>query len=145
MESFQSKYTIYVELETGEKAYKPLSALPADDPDTYDTNSKENDLLPIEGCQWFKNLAKRDKPDLSCIASPKGEMKRIFTWTRLCKTPLQALYVLVNLHLERSIKKLSVISSYTVHLVTLLSILELPSLCQALPLKQAEFPTATPA
>ena len=81
------KYTIYVEWEIGEKTYKPLSALAADNPVTYDTKAKENNLLPIEGCQWFKNLAKRDKPDLSRISSPKREMKSTLGWTRLSKTP----------------------------------------------------------
>ena len=34
----------------------------------------------------FKNLAKNDKPDLSCIASPKGEMKSTFSWTNPFKS-----------------------------------------------------------
>ena len=38
------KYNVLVEWETGEKTYKPLSALAADDPVTYDTTAKENDL-----------------------------------------------------------------------------------------------------
>ena len=85
----------------------------------------------------------------------------------LSRVPLQALYVLVNLHLEssikssccvvphqalyvtlhiqNSIKKLSFVSPYTLHLMALLSILEQTSHCEALPLEQPELPTDTPA
>ena len=72
---------------SGEKTYKALSALAADDPVAHDTNAKEHDLLPIEGCQRFRNLAKREKHDLSSLASPKGEMKSQFSWTNLFKSP----------------------------------------------------------
>ena len=81
------KYNVLVEWETGEKTYKPLSALAADALATCDTNTIEHDLLPIEGCQRFKNLAKRDKHDLSSLASPKGEMESSFSWTNLFKSP----------------------------------------------------------
>ena len=46
-------------------------------------------------------LVERDKLDLSCPIPPKREMGSSFSWTSL-----QALYVLVNLHLESSTKKL---------------------------------------
>ena len=46
-----------------------------------------NGISHIEGCQWFKNLAKRDQPDLSCLASPKGEIKSTFSWTSPFKSP----------------------------------------------------------
>ena len=63
------------------------------------------------------------------------------TKSSCCVVPHQALHV--TLHLQTSIKKLSFESPYTLDLVTLLSILELPYLSQALPLKQAKFLTAT--
>ena len=55
------KFNVLVEWETGEKTYEPLSILAADDPVTCVTYAKENDLLHIEGCKRFRNLAKRDK------------------------------------------------------------------------------------
>ena len=144
----------------------PTSVLPADDPVTYTSYAKENDLLHIEGWKRFKNLAKRDNHDLPSIASPKGERKSSFSWTSLFKSPHQALYVLVNLHLESltklsccvvphealfvtlhlqsSIKKLSFVSPSTFLFVTLMFILELLSLCQDLLLKHTKFPTDTP-
>ena len=51
-------------------------------------------------------LVERDKLDLSSLIPPKGEMESSFSWTCPSRVPLQALYVLVNLHLERSTKKL---------------------------------------
>ena len=81
------KYNVLVEWETGEKTYKLPSALAADALVTYDTNAKEHDLLSIQGCQRLKNLSKRDKHDLSSLASPKGEMKSSFSWTNLFKSP----------------------------------------------------------
>ena len=39
------------------------------------------------GWERFKNLAKRAKHDLSFIASLKGEMKSLFSWTSLFKSP----------------------------------------------------------
>ena len=81
------KYNVIVELETGEKTYKLPSALAADALVTYDTNAKEHDLLSIQGCRRLVNLSKRDKHDLSSLASPKGEMKSSFSWTNLCKSP----------------------------------------------------------
>ena len=41
----------------------------------------------IDGWERFKNLAKRNKHNLSSIASPKGEMKSSFSWTSLFKSP----------------------------------------------------------
>ena len=126
----------------------------------------KDDLLHVDGWKRFSNFAKRDKHNLSSLASPKGEMKSSFSWTNLFKISHQALYVLVNLHLESSIKssccavphqalyvilhlqssikKLSFVSPSTFLFVTLLFILELLSLCQYLLLKQTEFLTATP-
>ena len=46
------KYTIYVEWETGEKTYKPLSALAADDPVTYDTNNRSFAYGTLLGVLW---------------------------------------------------------------------------------------------
>ena len=60
-----------------------------------------------------------------------------------CLVPQQALYV--TLHLQSQIKKLSFVTPCTFLLVTLLFILELPSLCQDLHLKQTEFLNATSA
>ena len=51
-------------------------------------------------------LVERDKLDFSSLIPPKGEMESSFSWTCPFKSPLQALYVLVNLHLESSTKKL---------------------------------------
>ena len=115
------------------------------------TNAKEHDLLPMEGCQRFKNLAKRDKHDLSSLASPKRKMKSSFSWTNVFKSPTsstlcfgeptlrklnqvklfcklshQTLYV--TQHLGSSIKKLSLVSPSTFLFMTLLLILELHSL-----------------
>ena len=55
------KYNILVDWETGEKTYEPLSILAADDPVTFGTYAKDNDLLHIDGWKRFRNLAKRDK------------------------------------------------------------------------------------
>ena len=61
--------------------------LVGDDPITCASYTKVNGISHIEGCQWFKNLAKRDKPDLSSIASPKGEMKSTFSKISLFMSP----------------------------------------------------------
>ena len=66
-------------------------------------------------------LVERDKLDLPSLVPPKGEMGSSFSWTCPFKSPLQAIYVLVNLHLESS------------------------NICQNLLLEQTEFPSATPA
>ena len=42
--------------------------------------------------------------DLSSLASPKGEMTSSFSWTSPPRAQHQALYVLVTLHLQSSIK-----------------------------------------
>ena len=108
-------------------------------------------------------LVERDKLDLSSLVPPKGRWKVLSVGPIFSRVPHQALYVLVNLHLESStkvnccvipyqvlyvtshlessIKKLSFISPNTL----LLFILELHSLCQNLLLEQTEFPTSTPA
>ena len=81
------KYNVLVEWETGEKTYEPLSVLAAYNPGTYVTNAKENDLLHADGWKRFRNLAKRDKHNLSSLASPKGEMKSSFCWASLLNSP----------------------------------------------------------
>ena len=81
------KYNVHVEWETGEKTYEPLSVLAEDDPVTCASYAKGDSLSHIDGWERFKNLAKRDKHDLSCIASLKGEMKSPFSWTSLFKSP----------------------------------------------------------
>ena len=48
-----SKYNVLVQWETGEKTYKPLSVLAADDPVTCATYAKENDLLHTDGWKRF--------------------------------------------------------------------------------------------
>ena len=97
-----------------------------------------------------KTPVKRDKLDLSSLAPPKGRWKVLSVGPILSRVPLQALYVLVNLHFESStksncclipiqalyvtshlassIKKLSFISPN----ILLLFTLELHSLCQNL-------------
>ena len=106
-------------------------------------------------------LVKRKKLDLSSLAPPR-RWKVLSVGPIFSRVPHQALYVLVNLHLESSpklnccvipyqalhvtshlessIKKLSFISPNTI----LLFILELHSMCQNLLLEQTEFLTATP-
>ena len=154
------KYHVLVAWETEEKIYEPLSVLETAAPVTFVT---------YDGWKGYRNLAKRDKHDLSSLASPKGEMKSSFSWTSLFKsptsstlsygepalgklkqvkllcspTPHHALHV--TLHLQSSIKQLSSVSPSTFLFVTLLFILELLPLCQVLLLKQTEFPTDTPA
>ena len=51
-------------------------------------------------------LVERDKLDLSSLIPPKGRWKVLSVGHVLSRIPLQALYVLVNLHLESSTKKL---------------------------------------
>ena len=80
------KYNVLVEWETGEKPYEPLSVLAAYDPVTYVTYAKENCLLHVDGWKRFRNLAKKEKHNLSSLASPKGEMKSSFSWTSLFKS-----------------------------------------------------------
>ena len=65
------KYNVLDEWETGEKTYDPFSFLTADDPVTCTSYDKGNGLSHIDCWERFKNLRKRDKHDLSCIASPK--------------------------------------------------------------------------
>ena len=108
-------------------------------------------------------LLERDKPDLSSLVHQKGRWKVLSFGPIVSRVPLQALYVLMNLHLESStklnccvipyqafyvtshleslIKKLSFISPN----ILLLFILELHSLCQDLLLEQTEFLTETPS
>ena len=81
------KYNVLDEWETGEKTYEPLSVLAADDPAKCVSYAKRNGLSHIDGWLRFKNLAKRGKHDLSCIASPKGEMKSPFSWTSFFMSP----------------------------------------------------------
>ena len=51
-------------------------------------------------------LVERNTLDLSSLIPPKGEINVLSVGHVLSRVPLQALYVLVNLHLERSTKKL---------------------------------------
>ena len=162
---------VLVEWETGEKTYEPLSVPAADDPVLCATYFKENDLLHNDGWKRFRHFGKRDKHDLSSLASPKGEMKSSYSWTSLFKSPTSSTLCLVTLHLESSIKPSSIKLSccayphqalyMTLHFhssvksscfaspstflfVTLMFILELLSLCQYLHLKHTEFLTDTP-
>ena len=77
---------VLVEWEIGEKTYEPLPVLATDDPITCASYTKGNGISHIEGCQWLKNSAKRDQPDLSSIASPKGEIKSTFSWPNPLKS-----------------------------------------------------------
>ena len=94
------KYNVLVEWETGKKSDEPLSVLAADDSVTSASYTKDNGISHLDGWKRLMNLAKRDKHDHTCIASPKVEMKSTFSWKILSRAPLQALNVLVNLHLE---------------------------------------------
>ena len=118
------KYYVLVEWETGEKTHEPLPVLAADDPVTCASFTKANGISHLNGWKRFKKFGKKDKPDLSCIASPKGEMKSTFSWTILSKTPTSSTLCfgeptlaelnheptlassIMNLHLQCSIKKL---------------------------------------
>ena len=81
------KYNILVAWEIGEKTYEPLAVLAVDDPVTCASSAKGNDLSHLDGWKRFKNFARWDKADLSCIASAKVEMKSTFSWTSLFKSP----------------------------------------------------------
>ena len=81
------KYNVHVEWETGEKTHEPLPVLATDDLVTCTSYTKGNAISHLNGWKRFKNLAKRDKPDISCITPPKGEIKSTFSWTSLSKTP----------------------------------------------------------
>ena len=75
------KYNVLVEWETGEKTHAPLPVLPADDSVTWASYAKKNGLSHTDGFKRLMNLAKRDKHDLACTASPKAEIKSTFSWT----------------------------------------------------------------
>ena len=79
----RSKYNVHVEWETGEKTHDPLPVLATNDPVTCASYTKGNGISHIDGWKRFKNLVQRDKHDLSCIASPKGEIKSTFSWTSI--------------------------------------------------------------
>ena len=103
------------------------------------------------------------KHDLSSLAPPKREMKSSFSWTTLFKSPTSSSFLHLEsspkssccvashqelygtLHLQSPIKKLNSASPSTFLFVILLVILEFHFQLQYLPLKQTEFPTATPA
>ena len=72
------KYKILVAWEPGEKINEPLSVLETAAPVTFAT---------YHGWKRYRNLAKRDKHDLSSLASPKGEVKSSFSWSSLFKSP----------------------------------------------------------
>ena len=72
------KYKILVAWETGEKIYEPLSVLETAAPVRFAT---------YDGWKRYRNLAKRDKHDLSSLASSKGEVKSSFSSTSLFKSP----------------------------------------------------------
>ena len=92
------KYNVHVEWETEEKTHEPLPVLATNDPVTCASYTKGNVKTR------FKDLVQGDKHDLSCIASPKGEIKVLSVGLASTRSTGQALYVLVNLHLESSIK-----------------------------------------
>ena len=56
------------ELETGEKTYETLSVLPTDDPIKCSSYTEGNGISHLDSWKKFKNLAKRDKHDVPCIA-----------------------------------------------------------------------------
>ena len=59
-----------------EKTYEPLSVLAADDPVTFATYAKDNDLLHIDGWKGFRNLAKRDKTLARAVMQSKIRQAR---------------------------------------------------------------------
>ena len=80
------QYNILVEWETGEKTHEPLPVLTADAPVTCASYPKGNGISHLDGWKRLMNPAKRDKHDLTCIGSPKGEMKSTFSWTNPFKS-----------------------------------------------------------
>ena len=80
------QYNVLVEWETGEKTYEPLSVLAAYNSVTWASYTKGNGIPHLDGWKRLMNLAKRDKHDLTCIASPKGEIKSTFSWTNPFKS-----------------------------------------------------------
>ena len=80
------QYNVLIEWETGEKTYEPLSVLAAYNSFTWASYTKVNGISHLDGWKRMMNLAKRDKHDLTCIASPKGVMKSTFSWTNLFKS-----------------------------------------------------------
>ena len=75
----RSKYNVLVEWETGEMTYEPLSVLAAYNSVTWTSYNQGNGISHLDGWKRLMNLAKRDKHDLPCIASPKGEMRSTFS------------------------------------------------------------------
>ena len=73
------QYNVLVEWETGEKTYEPLSVLAAHNSVTWASYTKGNGISHLDGWKRLMNLAKRDKHDLTCIVSPKGEIKSTFS------------------------------------------------------------------
>ena len=63
---------VFVEWETGEKTYEPLSFLAAYNSVTWASYTNGNGISYLDGWKMVMNLAKRDKHDLTCVASPKG-------------------------------------------------------------------------
>ena len=59
-----------------EKTYEPLSVLAADDPVTFATYAKDNDLLHIDGWKGFRNLAKRGKTLARAVMQSKIRQAR---------------------------------------------------------------------
>ena len=110
--------------KSGEKIYEPLSVLEADAPVT---------LATYDGWKRHKNLAKSDKHNLSSLAPPKG-------------VPHQALYVLVNLHLERSTKSSCYVSPHQALYGTLTKLNQEIKLCitKHIPLRDSSVHTGTP-
>ena len=114
------KYNVLDEWKNVEETYEFLSVLAADDPVTCASYAKGNGLSHIDGWERFKNLANGDKHDVSSIASPKGERKRVLSVGLVfSRVPRQALYVLVNLNLESSAKLSCCVVPHQVLYVTL--------------------------
>ena len=147
--TFNLKFALNLLETQWNQPHEPLPVLAADDPVTCASFTKGSGISHLDGWKRFKNLAKRDKHDLSCIASPNGETTSPFSSTTLFKSHHSSTLCLVNLHLETStklncgvvlhqalyvtvhlqssIKKISFVSPYRLNLMTLLYILELHS------------------
>ena len=120
------KYNVHVEWETGEKTHERIPVLATDDPVTCASYTKGNGISHIDGWKRFKNLGKRDKHDLSSIASPKGEMKSTFSWTSFYKIHTSSTLCFAEPTLE-NLNQAKLLYSIKLSSGTSLSVLRSPS------------------
>jgi hypothetical protein len=66
-----SRFNVLVKWENGEIMTERLLVIAADDPVTCAVYAREHDLLDIEGCKHFRNLAKHEKHFLRLVKQAK--------------------------------------------------------------------------